>query len=149
MRNKVVAYHQRARPYARWLQTRLQDQKALARSSTPKVYPSYSELLSEIGNHRTVTLSQTFDFPGNNRDANHERRKRMAAVKGIARLRALAGQAKPSPQIGQALGPLGVNMMEFCKQFNAKTETFKETALMRVKLVVRRFAVVVWQKLVP
>jgi large subunit ribosomal protein L11 len=73
----------------------------------------------------------------------------MAAVKGIARLRALAGQAKPSPQIGQALGPLGVNMMEFCKQFNAKTETFKETALMRVKLVVRRFAVVVWQKLVP
>ena len=62
----------------------------------------------------------------------------MAAVKGTARLRALAGQAKPSPQIGQALGPLGVNMMEFCKQFNAKTEAFKETALMRVKLTVWR-----------
>lgn len=61
----------------------------------------------------------------------------MAAVKGTARLLALAGQAKPSPQIGQALGPLGVNMMEFCKQFNSKTETYKETALMRVKLVVR------------
>lgn len=60
----------------------------------------------------------------------------MAAVKGKARLLALAGQAKPSPQIGQALGPLGVNMMEFCKQFNAKTESFKETALMRVRLTV-------------
>ena len=61
----------------------------------------------------------------------------MAAVKGTARLLALAGQAKPSPQIGQALGPLGVNMMEFCKQFNARTEAYKETAQMRVKLVVR------------
>ena len=60
----------------------------------------------------------------------------MAAVKGTARLRALAGAAKPSPQFGQALGPLGVNMMEFCKQFNSKTEQFKETALMRVRVTV-------------
>lgn len=45
-------------------------------------------------------------------------------VKGIARLRILAGKASPSPAIGQALGPLGVNMMEFCKQFNDKSSHF-------------------------
>ena len=38
-----------------------------------------------------------------------------AKIKGTARLLVPAGQAKPSPAIGQALGPLGVNMMEFCK----------------------------------
>jgi large subunit ribosomal protein L11 len=58
----------------------------------------------------------------------------MAAVKGTARLLVLAGSAKPSPAIGQALGPLGVNMMEFCKDFNAKTTAYKSSALMRVKL---------------
>jgi large subunit ribosomal protein L11 len=39
----------------------------------------------------------------------------MAAIKGITRITVPAGVAKPSPAIGQALGPLGVNMMEFCK----------------------------------
>jgi large subunit ribosomal protein L11 len=58
----------------------------------------------------------------------------MAAVKGSTRLLVLAGSAKPSPAIGQALGPLGVNMMEFCKDFNAKTATYKASCLMRVKL---------------
>ena len=40
-----------------------------------------------------------------------------------------AGAAKPGPAIGQTLGPLGVNMAEFCKQFNAETEKIykKET----------------------
>jgi len=59
----------------------------------------------------------------------------MSAIKGTARLALLAGAAKPSPAIGQALGPLGVNMMEFCKDFNAKTATYKASAQMRVKLV--------------
>lgn len=45
-------------------------------------------------------------------------------VKGIVRLRVLAGKASPSPAIGQALGPLGVNMMEFCKAFNDQTSKF-------------------------
>jgi large subunit ribosomal protein L11 len=58
----------------------------------------------------------------------------MAAVKGITRIRVPAGVAKPAPALGQALGPLGVNMMEFCKDFNAKTATFKNSAVMRVKL---------------
>jgi large subunit ribosomal protein L11 len=34
-----------------------------------------------------------------------------------------AGQANPSPPVGPALGQRGVNIMEFCKQFNAKTQT--------------------------
>ena len=59
----------------------------------------------------------------------------MSAVKGMARLLLLAGAAKPSPAIGQALGPLGVNMMEFCKDFNAKTGAYKASAQMRVKLI--------------
>ena len=33
------------------------------------------------------------------------------------KLRVLAGVAKPGPSIGQALGPLGINMMEFCKVY--------------------------------
>ncbi len=44
-----------------------------------------------------------------------------AAVKGVVRLRVAAGKAAPSPAIGQALGPLGVNMMEFCRSFNDRT----------------------------
>jgi large subunit ribosomal protein L11 len=58
----------------------------------------------------------------------------MSALKGTARLLLFAGGAKPSPAIGQALGPLGVNMMEFCKDFNAKTTAYKPSAQMRVKL---------------
>ncbi|KAF4044964.1 Ribosomal protein L11 RNA binding domain [Phytophthora infestans] len=48
------------------------------------------------------------------------------AVKGVVRLRVLAGKASPSPAIGQALGPLGVNMMEFCKAFNDRTSKMTE-----------------------
>lgn len=37
------------------------------------------------------------------------------------KLQVPAGKANPAPPIGTALGPKGVNVMEFCKQFNAKT----------------------------
>lgn len=37
------------------------------------------------------------------------------------KLQVSAGKANPAPPIGTALGPKGVNIMEFCKQFNAKT----------------------------
>lgn len=40
----------------------------------------------------------------------------------VVRLRVNAGSAKPGPAIGQALGPLGLNMAEFCKQFNDITK---------------------------
>ena len=38
------------------------------------------------------------------------------------RLQILAGQANPSPPVGPALGQAGVNIMEFCKAFNARTQ---------------------------
>ncbi|CAN0548298.1 unnamed protein product, partial [Ectocarpus sp. 8 AP-2014] len=38
------------------------------------------------------------------------------------RMRVPSGTAKPGPAIGQALGPLGINMMEFCKKFNEETK---------------------------
>lgn len=37
-------------------------------------------------------------------------------------MRVPAGTAKPGPAIGQALGPLGINMMDFCKKFNEETK---------------------------
>lgn len=43
-------------------------------------------------------------------------------VTGYVKLQVKAGMANPSPPIGPALGQRGVNIMEFCKQFNAKTE---------------------------
>ena len=42
-------------------------------------------------------------------------------VMGLIKLQVPAGQANPSPPIGPALGQQGVNIMEFCKAFNAKT----------------------------
>ncbi|MEA3239970.1 MAG: 50S ribosomal protein L11 [Pseudomonadota bacterium] len=43
-------------------------------------------------------------------------------VKGMIKLQIPAGQANPSPPVGPALGQQGVNIMEFCKSFNAKTQ---------------------------
>ncbi|MBL8639210.1 MAG: 50S ribosomal protein L11 [Alphaproteobacteria bacterium] len=43
-------------------------------------------------------------------------------VKGYIKLQVAAGKANPSPPIGPALGQHGVNIMEFCKGFNAKTQ---------------------------
>src|SRR5690242_13341651 len=43
-------------------------------------------------------------------------------VTGFIRLQVKGGAANPSPPIGPALGSKGVNIMEFCKQFNARTQ---------------------------
>lgn len=43
-------------------------------------------------------------------------------VVGQIKLQCPAGKANPSPPVGPALGQHGVNIMEFCKQFNAKTQ---------------------------
>jgi large subunit ribosomal protein L11 len=43
-------------------------------------------------------------------------------VIGMIKLQVPAGQATPSPPVGPALGQHGVNIMEFCKAFNAKTQ---------------------------
>jgi len=43
-------------------------------------------------------------------------------VTGFIKLQIAGGKANPSPPIGPALGQKGVNIMEFCKAFNAKTQ---------------------------
>ena len=43
-------------------------------------------------------------------------------IEGYIKLQIPAGKANPSPPVGPALGQKGVNIMEFCKQFNAKTQ---------------------------
>jgi large subunit ribosomal protein L11 len=48
------------------------------------------------------------------------RRKRIAAV---VKIQLNAGAATPAPPVGTALGPHGVNIMDFCKQYNAATES--------------------------
>jgi large subunit ribosomal protein L11 len=47
-------------------------------------------------------------------------------VQGYVKLQVPAGQANPSPPIGPALGQQGVNIMEFCKQFNAQTQNVEK-----------------------
>lgn len=46
----------------------------------------------------------------------------MKKVAGHIKLQVKGGQANPAPPIGPALGAKGVNIMDFCKQFNAKTQ---------------------------
>ena len=44
-------------------------------------------------------------------------------VTAVIKLQCPAGAANPAPPVGTALGPHGVNIMEFCKQFNARTQS--------------------------
>ena len=46
----------------------------------------------------------------------------MKKVTGLIKLQVPAGKANPSPPVGPALGQHGVNIMEFCKNFNARTQ---------------------------
>src|SRR4029450_4643036 len=47
-------------------------------------------------------------------------------VQGYIKLQIPAGQANPSPPVGPALGQQGVNIMEFCKAFNAQTQKLEK-----------------------
>jgi len=46
-------------------------------------------------------------------------------IVGFVKLQVPAGKANPSPPIGPALGQRGLNIMEFCKTFNARTQEFE------------------------
>ena len=50
-------------------------------------------------------------------------------ITGYVKLQVKGGQANPSPPVGPALGSKGLNIMEFCKQFNARTQEKKGTVL--------------------
>jgi large subunit ribosomal protein L11 len=57
-------------------------------------------------------------------------------VDGYINLQVPAGQANPAPPIGPALGQRGVNIMEFCKAFNAKTKDMEQGTPIPVKITV-------------
>jgi large subunit ribosomal protein L11 len=50
-------------------------------------------------------------------------------VKTIIKLQLPAGKANPAPPVGTALGPHGVNIMDFCNQFNERTRQFGDTII--------------------
>ncbi|HKB84720.1 MAG TPA: 50S ribosomal protein L11 [Ignavibacteriaceae bacterium] len=56
-------------------------------------------------------------------------------ISGFIKLQIPAGKANPSPPVGPALGQKGVNIMEFCKQFNARTQD-KEGLIIPVVITV-------------
>lgn len=55
----------------------------------------------------------------------------MAKKEVVAQVKLLipAGKANPAPPVGPALGPHGINIMEFCKQFNAQTQNMGDTLI--------------------
>jgi large subunit ribosomal protein L11 len=57
-------------------------------------------------------------------------------IDGFINLQVPAGAANPSPPIGPALGQRGVNIMEFCKSFNAKTKDLEQGTPIPVKITV-------------
>lgn len=58
----------------------------------------------------------------------------MKTLKGSTRMYLYAGVSKPNTKLGQALGPLGMNMNQFCKEFNEKTAFFRPDVPLRVSL---------------
>ena len=57
-------------------------------------------------------------------------------IEGYIKLNIPAGAANPSPPVGPALGQRGVNIMEFCKAFNASTETLEKNMPIPVVITV-------------
>lgn len=50
-------------------------------------------------------------------------------VKTVVKLQVPAGKANPAPPVGTALGPQGINIMDFCNQFNEKTRQLGDTII--------------------
>lgn len=57
-------------------------------------------------------------------------------IEGYLKLQVPAGSASPSPPIGPALGQRGINIMEFCKAFNAKTQEMENGAPVPVEITI-------------
>jgi len=51
------------------------------------------------------------------------------AVRAVVKINITAGQATPAPPVGTALGPHGVAIMDFCKEYNARTESQRGTVI--------------------
>src|ERR1700745_460129 len=50
-------------------------------------------------------------------------------IKALVKIQIPAGKANPAPPVGTALGPHGINIMEFCKQYNSATESQRGTII--------------------
>jgi large subunit ribosomal protein L11 len=59
-------------------------------------------------------------------------------IEGYIKLQIPAGKANPSPPVGPALGQRGLNIMEFCKQFNAATQSLEQG--MPIPVVITAFS---------
>ena len=59
-------------------------------------------------------------------------------ITGYIKLQIPAGAANPAPPVGPALGQKGVNIMEFCKQFNAKTQNDKGMIVPPVPALIKK-----------
>ncbi|HEX7689403.1 MAG TPA: 50S ribosomal protein L11 [Burkholderiaceae bacterium] len=59
-------------------------------------------------------------------------------IVGLIKLQIPAGKANPSPPVGPALGQRGLNIMEFCKAFNAKTQGMEPG--MKIPVIITAFA---------
>ncbi len=59
-------------------------------------------------------------------------------VAAFVKLHVPAGQATPAPPVGTALGPHGVNIMDFCRQFNARTQAQQGGMIIPVELSIYR-----------
>jgi len=57
-------------------------------------------------------------------------------IDGYLKLQVPAGSASPSPPIGPALGQRGLNIMEFCKAFNAKTQEMEKNSPVPVVITI-------------
>ena len=66
------------------------------------------------------------------------RQKMAKKIEGYIKLQIPAGKANPAPPIGPALGQHGVNIMEFCKAFNAKTQN--DDPDMKIPVVITVYA---------
>ena len=91
------------------------------------VFASHQQGISAISAPQSAACSCTAHRSG-------ATSKTMAGVKAVIRLRCPAGVAKPGPAIGQALGPHGLNMMDFVKEFNAATQKMEPNSPIPVVL---------------
>ena len=57
-------------------------------------------------------------------------------IQALVKLQIAAGKATPAPPVGTALGPQGVNIMDFCKQFNSKTSKEPEGMIIPVLVTI-------------
>ncbi len=72
-------------------------------------------------------------------------------VRAVVRLQIPAGKANPAPPIGTALGPQGVNIMAFCKEYNERTAA-QVGMIIPAEITIyedRSFTFITWLKVLP